>query len=194
MARGASSIQQQLNFAHRQLIAATRALSGADSDAIKAAARVLQGSIRKQLSTQASGRRTSLKTRKTYGGDPSAPGQSPHLQSGKARRSVKSAVVEGVRRVGTDWFALRLLEKGVVADAKPARMSRKGHTVHWKDGRREYRQLREGKQHMLKAMRRVVIEPRPSFEPGLAAAKDRMQGAFVEAFQPAIMKRVGGGR
>ena len=42
--------------------------------------------------------------------------------------------------------------------------------------------------------RRLVIEPRPSFEPGLAAAKEKMQGAFVEAFRPAIAKRFKGGR
>lgn len=193
MARGASNVQRELNAAHRQLVEATRYLTGADSDAVKGAAKVLQQAIRKKLSTAAVGRRTSIKTRRTYGGTPSLPGQAPHMQSGKARRSVKSAVVNGVRRVGTDDYRLRLLEFGAIADAQPARMSRKGHTVVWKDGRREYRLLKDSKQHLVKATRRRVLEPRPSFEPALAEAMPKMQDVFVDELSRRIAKRVGKG-
>lgn len=184
MARGASRSQQQVNFAHRQLIAATRYLTGADSDAVKGAARVLVVAIKRQLSVVAPGRRTSLKTRRTYGGDPSAPGQAPHLQSGRARRSVKSGVVDGVRRVGTDWFALRLQEFGAVSDAAPARRSRK--KVFGK-------RLPDSRQHDIKAKRRHVIEPRPSFEPALAEAMPKMQDVFVSELGRRVAKHVGKG-
>lgn len=181
MARGASSSQQQVNFAHRQLIAATRFLTGADSDAVKGAASVLVSTIRKKLSTAASGRRTSMKTRRTYGGDPAAPGQAPHLQSGASRRSVKSGVVDGVRRVGTDRFVLRFLEKGVVADAKPARKTKTART------------RKDGRVSAMYTPRHLVIEPRPSFEPALAEAMPKMQDVFVSELGRRVAKSVGKG-
>jgi hypothetical protein len=181
MARGASSVQREISMAHRQLVAATRTLTGADSDAVKGAARVLQNAIRKQLSVAAPGRRTSLKTRRTYGGTPSQPGQSPHLQSGRARRSVKNAAVDGFRRVGTDDFKLRLLELGVVADAKPARKTGKA------------RAGRSGRVATLFSPRKLVIEPRPSFEPALAACKDQMTEVMVAELGRRVSKKLARG-
>ena len=181
MARGASMVQRELSVAHRQLVQATRYLTGADSDAVKGAASVLRAAIRRKLSVAASGRRTSMKTRRTYGGDPAAPGQAPHLQSGASRRSVKSGVVDGVRRVGTDRFVLRLQEFGVIADTKPARKSTTART------------RRDGKVSALHISRHLVIEPRPSFEPALAEAMPKMRDVFVSELGQRVAKHVGKG-
>ena len=181
MARGASNVQRVMSMAHKRLIAITRELSGADSDAVKEAAQVLLRAARKQLSTAASGRRTTLKTRRTYGGTPSAPGAAPHLQSGKARRSVKSGVVDGFRRVGTGLFYLRLQELGHVSKAEPARRSRKGHTV-----KGVFKVFPDSRQHDIKAKRRVVIEPRPWLEPALAEATPKMNEILASIIERGV--------
>lgn len=178
MARGASMVQREMSLAHRNLVALTRQLTGADSDAVKGAARVLLLSIKKQLSVAAPGRRTSLKSRRAYGGTPSAPGQAPHLQSGRARRSIKSGVVDGVRRVGTDMFYLRLDEFGHVATAKPKRKSVKSRTG------------KDGRVAPMFTPRRHVLEPRPSFEPALAEATPQMQDVMVSELGRRVAKKL----
>ena len=77
----------------------TRELSGADSEPVKKSAAVLLKEIRRLLSTPG-------------GGKPSTPGSPPRKQSGRLRKSWRTAVVQGVRRVGSSDFRAWMTEFG----------------------------------------------------------------------------------
>jgi hypothetical protein len=114
MARRGSP-QQQIQITNRALVRRIRDLSGADSESVKKPAAVLVKTWRKLLSTPGANRKTSLKTRRVRG-EPSQPGEAPRMQSGKSRRSIRTTVVGGIRRVGTGLFTLRIQEFGAVSD------------------------------------------------------------------------------
>lgn len=95
-------LQQALRGVNRELIEQTKAITGADSDAVKAAAGVLRSTWRDVL--------------KNRSDEPSAPGAPPAAKTGALRRSIRYAVVDGVMRVGSGHFVSRLLEFGVASD------------------------------------------------------------------------------
>ena len=92
-------LQRGLQLVNRDLVQRTRAATGADSDAMKAAAGVLRTTWRGLVGTRSE--------------EPAAPGQPPLAKSLGLRRSIKFAVVDGVMRVGSGLFTSRLLEFGV---------------------------------------------------------------------------------
>lgn len=112
-----NALQKGLRDATKDAERLTRAISGADEEPVKRAAFALRKAWRRVLSTPG-------------GGEPSAPGSAPHKQgvgfrfrrrkgsAGPARfsrplfRSIGTAVVEGVRRVGSGDFRARLHEFG----------------------------------------------------------------------------------
>jgi hypothetical protein len=120
-ARG--DLQRGLREVNKDIARMNRTITGADSEPVKAAATVLRNEWRRLLSVQ--GR-----------GEPSSPGSPPHKQgegfnfkrpkgstgparrSGPLFRSIRHAVVEGVRRVGSGDFRSRLHEFGA-ADLAP---------------------------------------------------------------------------
>lgn len=157
------SIQQTVQLANRALVKQVRAATGADSPAVVKSAAVLARKMREVLSVPAPGRRASLKSRRVQGGEPSRAGQPPRMQSERLKRSIKHAVVEGVRRVGTGNFRGRLLEFGVIAAGRKSRPSkRKG-----------------AKGAMTKASRPIVIAPRPWARPALEQARAAMVDVVV---------------
>jgi hypothetical protein len=105
-------LQRALVSVNRDLIARTRAATGADSDAMKAGAKHFKGIWRDAL-----GRRSNR---------PSAPGQLPAKRSGATQRSIGFAVVEGVMRVGSGLHTARLLETGVNAQPRPRTVTLRG--------------------------------------------------------------------
>jgi HK97 gp10 family phage protein len=106
-----SELQKGLALVTKDMERVTRDLSGADSEPVRKAASVLAKNWRRLLSTQG-------------GGQPSAPGSPPHAQdegfrfrgsnkrSKPLRRTIGTAVVDGVRRVGSGDFRARLHEFG----------------------------------------------------------------------------------
>lgn len=157
---------------NRALAAEVAQLTGANSEPVKAAASVLRREIRRTLSTPGANRYTSLKTRRVRG-QASEPGAPPAMQSGRLRRAAKSAVVDGVRRVGFNDFRARLLEFGGAQSAESPRQSkRKGA----KPGT------------MTKGRRAIVIPPRPFMERSLAAAAPQMTDVMVGEMQKRTAK------
>lgn len=77
-------------------------LTGANSEPVVKAARVLSRNWRRLVSVSG-------------GGIASAPGQPPRQQKGWLRRSIGTTVVNGVRRVGSSLFTARLTEYGYSA-------------------------------------------------------------------------------
>lgn len=101
-------LQRGLQQVTKDVEKLTRDISGADSEPVKAAAIVLRGEWRRLLSVPG-------------GGKPAAPGSPPHRQKGILRRSVRTAIVQGVRRVGTSNFRAPIHEFG--NDKEPPRPS-----------------------------------------------------------------------
>jgi len=103
---------------------------------------------------------------------PSAPGEAPRRQKGRAIKSIGQEVVGGVLRVGTSSFVLRILEEGTSHATRTAKA----------DGKRS---------HKRKAPKRsrVTIGARPWAAKSLEAALPAMEGEFVGELQ----KRTGGG-
>jgi hypothetical protein len=80
----------------------TAELTGANSEPVIAAGRAQAKEWRRLVSVAGHG-------------EPSAPGQPPHAQKRRLQRSIGTAVVEGVRRVGSSLFTARLTEFGYTA-------------------------------------------------------------------------------
>src|SRR5688572_5794210 len=97
-------LQKAVSTSSKKLVRLTADLTGANSDAVKAAASKLRDTWRTVLSTRRN--------------RPSSPGNPPAKRSGALARSIKTAVVDGVRRVGSGLHTSRLLQFGVNANAK----------------------------------------------------------------------------
>lgn len=165
-----SELNKRLSLAHRKLLAHTRLITGADSELMKEAGKVLRKSIQKRLATRAPRLRVSLNKpehgkRRMYG-EPSDPGESPHRISGRLHRSIRSVVKDGERTVLSNDFRAKWLEFGLVVAPKAARMSQK---------KRFGKLLPESKQHMIKATKGRTIEPRPFMRPGLEDARPELR-------------------
>jgi hypothetical protein len=150
------NIAEQLRNADRATKRLLADVGGANTPEMRAAARVLAKSIRKQLSKKG--------TRK----DRSKPGEAPRRQSGKAVKSIGVEVVGGVTRVGTGRFTLRILQDGATHATRGAEVDRAGK-----------------RRHKRKTLKRpsVTIEPRPFMEKALAEALPQMEGDFVGELQ-----------
>lgn len=105
-ALAAGELQRGLRLVTKDVETMTRDISGADSEPVKAAATVLQKEWRRLLSNRG-------------GGKPSSPGSPPAKQSGRLQRSIRTAVVQGVRRVGSSDFRSWMTEFGT--DQAPPR-------------------------------------------------------------------------
>jgi hypothetical protein len=92
-------LQKGLALVTRDVERATREISGADSEPVKAAATVLLKEVKRLIGNRG-------------GGQPSQPGQPPARQSGRYFKSWRQAVVQGVRRVGTSDFRSWMQEYG----------------------------------------------------------------------------------
>lgn len=99
-------LQRGLRLVTKDVEKLTRDISGADSEPVKQAALVLRKEWRRLLSTPGSGK-------------PAAPGSPPARQSGRLMRSIRTAIVNGVRRVGTGDFRAWMTEYGT--DKAPPR-------------------------------------------------------------------------
>lgn len=165
----------------RRAVRATQKLladvGGANSPELKAAGRALAKAIRTQLS------RTgpvipnggTIRDRKAGTIVPrrgtSAPGEPPHMQTARLRRSVRQLVVDGERRVGTTRFTGKLLEEGVVFTGRASVAA--GGTYLTPSGRRR----RSKKARKAAAARRIA--PRPFMERALDLALPSMREGFV---------------
>jgi hypothetical protein len=162
-------LQQAVQATRRDMEKLTAQITGANDEPVRKSASVLARSWRKVLSRKAGGIRISLKTRRARG-EPSAPGQPPHEVSGLLRKSIRTGVVDGVRRVGTGSFTSRLLNFGVDSTAAPAKriLARK-----------------RGKARAVKVAkaRRIRIAARPHAEPALQAVESQMTDVFVSEAQ-----------
>lgn len=174
-----SELQQGLSAATKAMARELAELTGARSQPVIQAATALARAWRLVLNTPAGDVRQSIKSRRLRG-SPSAPGQPPHRLSGQTRKSVKTAVVDGVRRVGTGWFKLRLLEDGVTATVT-RRRSAKGDFVTSKVGK--FRRKRVAKRT---GSFTFVIAPRPSAERALQIAAPAMGEVFVTELQRGV--------
>lgn len=95
-------LQRGLNAATKDVQKLTAELTGANSEPVVKASRVLLGNWKRIVNVPG-------------GGEPAAPGEPPRRQTRKLVRSFGSRVVEGVRRVGSGDFVARLQEFGYTA-------------------------------------------------------------------------------
>jgi hypothetical protein len=96
----AGDLHRELRVVNKSIERMTREISGADSEPVKKAASLLLRNWRRLLNVQG-------------GGKAAAPGQPPRRQSGVLWKSMKQAVVDGVRRVGSGNFRSWMTEFGV---------------------------------------------------------------------------------
>lgn len=94
-----SELQRGLRQVTKDVERLNRDISGADSEPVKKSAAVLLKEIRRLLSTPG-------------GGKPAPPGSPPRKQTGRLRKSWRTAVVDGVRRVGSGDFRSWMTEYG----------------------------------------------------------------------------------
>lgn len=150
-------LQAGLRAATKDVLKMTADLSGANSEATRRAANILAREMRRLVSVP-------------FTGTPSAPGEPPRLRLGRLRKSIKSRVVDGVRRVGTGSYTARFMEFGVDAPARAALPSR---THRGKNGR-NFRISAK------KAFGGRHIAPRPWARPAFANVQSQMQDAIVQ--------------
>ncbi len=155
-----NDIQRTLSLARKDIERLVADVSGANSEPVKKAAFRLAGTWRKVLSVP----------RVAIGPDLAhAP---PRLRSGKLRKSISTAVVEGMRRVGSGNFRARLLEFGY-------------------GGRRTFSVengvFREGffvrRKRKTLVSRGAPVPPRPHASVALELAKDKMLDVMVSEIQ-----------
>lgn len=91
-------LQRGLRAATKDLERMTRDISGADSEPVKRAADVLRTQWRALVSVK--------------NPEPAPPGSPPHRHRGRLWKSIKTAVVDGVRRVGSGDFRSWMTEFG----------------------------------------------------------------------------------
>lgn len=145
--------QRSIAVGNKRLTRLTAELTGANTEPVKLAAAALVKAWRNVLAV------------KGTEASPSAPGQAPHKVTGGLQKTIKTAVVDGVRRVGSGSFRLRLLETGASAHVK-ARRSTKG---------------RKGKTRSLGYAFR--LEARPSAGAALDRAAPQMTEVLVSEMQ-----------
>ena len=97
-------LQKGLRAATKDAENLTRQISTADSEPVVRSAAVLLKEVKRLISTPG-------------GGKPAPPGSPPHRQTGRTRRSWKSKVVQGARRVGSGDFRASIAEFGTVKEA-----------------------------------------------------------------------------
>jgi hypothetical protein len=141
-------------------------LGGVRSPELRAAGNALARSIRKTLSVAGGGSlAASLKGKRLHavGGQPSAPGQPPHKQTGQLAKSVKAGPSGDAIKVGPLAFTSLFLEEGVNATKGDRRTSRG----------------RGSRKRTTVKQRTLVIAARPFMARSLEAAKDKMVDVFV---------------
>lgn len=150
-------------------------IGGANSPALKAAARALAKSVRRVLSVKGGARvASSLKSKRlrAIGGTPSAPGEPPRKQTGRLAKSVKEGPVGTGRRVGVLAFTGPLLEAGVHA-TKGAASARSSIGRLLRSGRR-------GKSRKARAASRsLAIAARPFMQRAIDLAQPEMVDVLV---------------
>jgi hypothetical protein len=99
----AGDLQRGLAAVRKDIEALNADLTGANSEPVKAGAKVFVRNWRRIVSVR--GR-----------GEPSPPGSPPHAQLRRLVRSIGTTVVGGVRRVGSSLFTSRLQEFGFTAE------------------------------------------------------------------------------
>lgn len=104
MIRSRADLGAVLRRSRQTLTAIVRETSGADSEPVRQSAAVLVKNWRRLLSVR--GDRA----------EPSAPNEPPRQRTRFLRRSIRTAVVDGVRRVGSGDFRARLFEFGGYKD------------------------------------------------------------------------------
>lgn len=180
--RAKFDIQRTMRQANRALVREIRQVTGADSEAVRRAAGILARTWREGLGQVAPGLRQPLKAskngRRRLRGDPSEPGKAPHRVTGRLQKSVRTAVVDGIRRVGTGDFRARLLEFGVVTEAEAPRATQYARFKMDKGGKTG-RLIPRKRQGTTKGTRRLVIAPRPHARPALEACQDQMTAVVV---------------
>ena len=92
-------LQRGLQAVTKDIVRANAELTGANSEPVRKSAFVLLKNWRKLLDVPGHGQ-------------PAPPGQPPRRQTRKLRRSLGTAVVDGIRRVGSSLFTARLTEYG----------------------------------------------------------------------------------
>lgn len=97
---GARDLAAIVRETRRALDAEVAELSGARSEPVVAAARVLRTEIRRQVAVRGTDE------------SPAPAGSPPHRIRGLLWRSIGTAVVDGVRRVGSGYYVARLQEFG----------------------------------------------------------------------------------
>lgn len=142
-------IQRALAAGRKDLEKLVAETSGANSEPVKQAAFTLARRWRKTLSVP----RAQL--------GPDLANAPPRMRTAKLRKSIRTAVVEGVRRVGTNSFVARLFEFG-------------GYLV---------RQPKKGKAGNL-----IPQPPRPHASVALEQAKDAMTDVLVSEVQRRVPK------
>jgi hypothetical protein len=170
---------------------------GADDEGVVNAAKVLVRSIKKVLSKKATGvRHTTVASggfrkttkKKTSYGLPSSPGEPPRRQSGALYRSIGTAVVAGVRRVGSGDFTAPILNDGAIIDEQIARAAGAEKFIPTGGARKGKLTSKRAR----KGHRRLKIEKRPFMEPGLALAKaNGMTDAILSGLQKTEKKVLG---
>jgi len=144
-------IQYALSKARRVLEREVAESTGANSEPVKQAALALARTWRKVLSVPGLPRHAS------------PPGSPPESDTKRLRKSIRTAVIEGTRRVGTDLFTARLHEFGYHGLGTIAQGKRKGAT-------------------------RPPVPPRPHAQVAFELAKDAMTEVFVSTVQHRIAK------
>lgn len=157
-------LQQAVSTSTRKLVRLTSDLTGANSDAVKAAASRLRDNWRTVLSTRSN--------------KPSAPGRPPAKRSGALARSIRTAVVDGVRRVGSGLHTSRLLQFGVNAAAKAP--TTRG--VLNPSGRRQRGSKGRGY--------KIVIPARPHGNVALEQSVEAMNDVMVSTLQLRVAKGI----
>ena len=135
---------------NRSVERALNEIGGVKSPEMRAAGNTLARSIRKTLSVAG-------------GGQPSAPGQPPHRQTGQLAKSVKAAPSGDAIKVGPLAFTSPFLEEGVKAVKGETRTSRG----------------RGSRRRVTKKRRSLTIAARPFMARALDACKDKMVDVFV---------------
>lgn len=172
-----NDIQRQIAGIRKKLEVEVSEVTGANSEPVKQAAFALAREWRKTLSVPAPGLRTRLGSKKTVG-DASAPGEPPHLVSGRLRRSIRTAVVDGMRRVGSNLFTARFLEFGYAGKPPFHYKQRWSRKLGEFKARREY----------LAGPANPPIPPRPHLAVSIERAKDRMVDALVSEIQKRLAR------
>lgn len=158
----ANDIQRQLAKARRDMERLVAETTGANTEPVKQASFALARNWRKVLSVP------------FVDGGPSAPGEAPRSRTRKLRKSIKSAVVEGVRRVGSASFRARLLEFGYA-------------------GRRSFEVAKVAVTRGNRFRRTLVAQggpqpPRPHASVAMEQSKDQMVDVFVSEVQRRVAR------